>query len=175
MELIRGIHNLATEHRGCVLTVGNFDGVHRGHREVLKGLQQQGKLHETPTCVMTFEPQPLEFFAHDRAPARLMGFRDKFRCLAELGIDRLLVLPFNRKLANMEAEEFVRHVLVDGLAVKHIVIGDEAEDWDEVLVVEYPSRDAFFDMVTNPDYMATTHHRTAALERSALIASKRVL
>ena len=125
MELIRGIHNLTPHHRNCVLTVGNFDGVHRGHREVLKGLQKQGDAYAVSTCVMTFEPQPLEFFARDRAPARLMGFSDKYRCLAELNIDRLLVLPFNQKLANMAAEDFVRDVLVDGLAIRHMVVGDD--------------------------------------------------
>ncbi|MEM7291828.1 MAG: bifunctional riboflavin kinase/FAD synthetase [Pseudomonadota bacterium] len=125
MELIRGIHNLRPEHRGCVVTIGNFDGVHRGHRAVLSGLHAWSEKLDVPTCVMTFEPQPLEFFAPAKAPARLMGFRDKYRCLAELGIDRLFVVGFNKKLASSAAEGFIRDVLVDGLNAKHIVIGDD--------------------------------------------------
>lgn len=125
MQLIRGTHNLPTHHRGCVVTIGNFDGVHCGHRAVLDGLQKRAKALQVPTCVMTFEPLPLEYFARDKAPARLIGFREKYRQLQALGIDRLFVMPFNSKLANSSAERFIREVLVDGLGVKHIVIGDD--------------------------------------------------
>ncbi|MEM7208890.1 MAG: bifunctional riboflavin kinase/FAD synthetase [Pseudomonadota bacterium] len=125
MELIRGIHNLHSRHRGCVVTIGNFDGVHRGHRAVLSGLQTHANTCGVPACVMTFEPQPLEYFAPDKAPARLMSFCDKFSTLRDLGIERTFVVPFNRKLANSAAEDFIQDVLVDGLGVKHIVIGDD--------------------------------------------------
>ncbi len=71
MKLIRGIHNLRARHHGCVLTIGNFDGVHRGHQALLEQLKQQGQRLGLPVVVMIFEPQPLELFAADKAPARL--------------------------------------------------------------------------------------------------------
>ena len=77
MELIRGIHNIRARHHGCVLTIGNFDGVHRGHQALLEQLKQQGKRLGLPVMVMIFEPQPLEMFAADKAPARLTRLRDK--------------------------------------------------------------------------------------------------
>lgn len=125
MELIRGTHNLRPRHKGCVVTIGNFDGVHRGHRAVLEGLQKRGAEMRVPTCVMTFEPLPLEYFSPGTAPARLMGFSDKFRELGLLGVDRHFVMPFNEKLANSSAEDFIRNVLVDGLGARHIVVGDD--------------------------------------------------
>lgn len=71
MKLIRGIHNLSqAPQEGCVLTIGNFDGVHRGHRALLQGLQEEGRKRNLPVMVMLFEPQPLELFATDKAPAR---------------------------------------------------------------------------------------------------------
>ena len=125
MELIRGIHNLRPRHRGCVITIGNFDGVHRGHRAVLDGLKKRGTEFAVPTCVMTFEPLPLEYFAGSKAPARLMGFREKYSTLASLGVDFHCVLSFNNKLASSSAESFIDDVLVKGLGVKHIVVGDD--------------------------------------------------
>ena len=84
MELIRGIHNLRPEHAGCVLTIGNFDGVHRGHQAVLTKLREQAELLSLSSCVMVFEPQPLEFFAPGKAPARLSRLRDKYEDIAAL-------------------------------------------------------------------------------------------
>lgn len=125
MELIRGTHNLRAHHRGCVITIGNFDGVHHGHCAVLDGLKKRANALCVPTCVMTFEPLPLEYFARDKAPVRLMGFRSKYQRLQALGIDRLFVLAFNHRLANSSAEDFINEILVDGLGVQHIVIGDD--------------------------------------------------
>ena len=125
MELIRGTVNLRARHCGSVVTIGNFDGVHRGHRAVLDGLKKCGEVLNVPTCVMTFEPLPLEYFAPDKAPVRLISFRDKYQILETLGVDRLFVMPFNAKLANSSAEDFIRDVLVDGLGAKHIVVGDD--------------------------------------------------
>ena len=84
MELIRGIHNIKAHHSGCVLTIGNFDGVHLGHQVVLNKLSDKAKEIGLPSTVMTFEPQPLELFAKDKAPARLTRLRDKFTQLEKL-------------------------------------------------------------------------------------------
>ena len=125
MQLIRGLHNLRPEHRGCVATIGNFDGVHLGHQAVIGQLgEEAGRLH-LPSVLITFEPQPMEYFRPQQAPARLTRLREKVEALRRFHIDRLLLLPFNRKLAQMPAEEFIRRVLVEGLAVKYLVVGDD--------------------------------------------------
>jgi riboflavin kinase/FMN adenylyltransferase len=125
MQLIRGLHNLRPEHRGCVATIGNFDGVHLGHQAVIGQLgEEAGRLH-LPTVLITFEPQPMEYFRPQQAPARLTRLREKVEALRRFHIDRLLCLPFNRKLAQMSAEDFIQRVLVDGLGVKYLVVGDD--------------------------------------------------
>lgn len=125
MKLIRGLHNLYPSPDGCVATIGNFDGVHRGHQQILRSLQRLGAEGGQPCTVISFEPDPREYFDADRAPPRLTGLRDKVRLLAETGIDRFLCLPFDRRLALMDPEQFVREVLVDGLAVSHLLVGDD--------------------------------------------------
>lgn len=125
MEIINGLHNLRPRHRGCVLTVGNFDGVHRGHRQLIDALCEEGKALGVPSMLMTFEPQPREFFAGEKLPARLTRFREKVHLLKQTGLDRLLCLPFNERTANIEAEWFAGEFIVDTVAAKHVVIGDD--------------------------------------------------
>lgn len=125
MELIRGIHNIRPRHHGCVLTIGNFDGVHLGHQELLRQLKQEGQRLGLPTMVMIFEPQPLELFTPDQAPARLTRLRDKCRYLAQAGIDYLLCVKFDADFAANSAEEFISRLLVDLLGVKFLVVGDD--------------------------------------------------
>lgn len=125
MQLIRGIHNLRPDHRGCVATIGNFDGVHLGHQAVIGQLAEEASELHLPSALITFEPQPLEYFAPDKAPARLTRFREKVQALRRFSVDRLLVLPFNTRLAAMSAEAFIDDVLVAGLGVKYLVVGDD--------------------------------------------------
>ncbi|MBI4696285.1 MAG: bifunctional riboflavin kinase/FAD synthetase [Gammaproteobacteria bacterium] len=125
MELIRGEHNLRPRHRGCVATIGNFDGVHIGHQAVLNNLIRCAREQHLPATVIVFEPQPAEYFAGEAAPARLTRLREKVALLAALGIDRLLVLRFDAALAALSADEFVRRILIDGLAVQSLTIGDD--------------------------------------------------
>ncbi|MCL1094588.1 bifunctional riboflavin kinase/FAD synthetase [Shewanella kaireitica] len=125
MELIRGIHNILPQHHGCVLTIGNFDGVHRGHAEVINRLVEKAKHLDLPAVVMTFEPQPQEFFRGENAPARLSLLRDKVMLLDELSIERMLCINFNKKFANYTAEDFVEQLLVKALGVKYLVVGDD--------------------------------------------------
>lgn len=125
MELIRGRHNLHPRHRGCVLTIGNFDGVHQGHRAVIRQLVQTGRERGLPSVAMVFEPQPQEFFTPARAPARLTRLREKLQLLAAAGLDRVLCLRFNHALAQLSPAAFISELLVQGLGVAHIVIGDD--------------------------------------------------
>ncbi|MGF1741173.1 bifunctional riboflavin kinase/FAD synthetase [Vibrio profundum] len=125
MEFIRGIHNIRPKHKGCVLTIGNFDGVHLGHRQVLQQLVKKSKQLGLPSVVMTFDPQPMELFAKGDAPARLTRLRDKALQLDKLDVDRLLCVNFNHKFASMSAEAFVRDLLVNQLGVKFLVVGDD--------------------------------------------------
>lgn len=125
MELIRGIHNIQPHHKGCVLTIGNFDGVHLGHQEVLRRVDSQAKKLGVPSVVMTFEPQPMELFLGHKAPARLTRLRDKYVQIRTLGIDRLLCVSFNKKLANLAADQFIADLLVKKLGVKFLVVGDD--------------------------------------------------
>ena len=125
MQVIRGLHNLRDEHRGCVATIGNFDGVHRGHQAILDQCREQAATLQLPVTVVVFEPQPREFFAGDQAPPRLTLLRDKVRLLGEAGVERILCLPFNDALRGLTAEAFIEKVLIDGLGVRHLVVGDD--------------------------------------------------
>ena len=125
MQLVRGLHNLRSRHRGCVATIGNFDGVHRGHQAILARLRERAAELGLPSCVVIFEPQPREFFAPDKAPARLTRLREKLCLLEQQGIDQVLCLAFNRRLRELSAAEFVQAVLVEGLAVRHLEVGDD--------------------------------------------------
>lgn len=125
MQLIRGLHNLTPALRGCVASIGNFDGVHRGHQRVLARLREKSAELSLPSCVVIFEPQPREFFAPDQAPIRLTRLREKLEWLSHYGVDRVLCLAFNRALRELSAAEFVRRVLVEGLGVAHLEVGDD--------------------------------------------------
>ena len=125
MKLIRGIHNLSQAPDGCVLTIGNFDGVHRGHQALLQGLRAEGRARNLPVVVMIFEPQPLELFAADKAPARLTRLREKLRYLAESGVDYVLCLRFDRRFAALTAQDFIRELLVKRLNVQFLAVGDD--------------------------------------------------
>ncbi|MGH8399074.1 MAG: bifunctional riboflavin kinase/FAD synthetase [Gammaproteobacteria bacterium] len=125
MELIRGLDSLRARYHGCVATIGNYDGVHRGHQQVLKGLAARARERKLPSTVVAFEPTPQEYFKPDSPPARLMNFREKWQALAECGMDRLLCLRFDRTLAEMPAETFIERVLIRGLGVHHLVVGDD--------------------------------------------------
>ena len=125
MELIRGLHNLRPRHRGCVATIGAFDGVHLGHQAVIAHLREKAAQLGMPSAVIVFEPLPREFFAPVQAPPRIMSFREKFVAMRELGVDRMLRIRFNDALRVMSARQFVEDVFVTGLGVRYIVLGDD--------------------------------------------------
>ena len=125
MELIRGLHNLRPRHRGCVATIGAFDGVHLGHQAVMNHLKTKAVELNLPSTVIVFEPLPREFFSPIKAPARIMSFREKFQAMRQLGVDRLLRIRFNEELRGMSAQRFVEDVFVAGLGVRYVVLGDD--------------------------------------------------
>lgn len=125
MELIRGQHNLKPRHRGCVATIGNFDGLHRGHQAVIAQVKEKADEMQLPAVLITFEPQPQEYFRPHEIPARLTRLREKLAVIETLAIDRVLCLRFNAKLAELTAEQFVQQILVDGLGIKYLVVGDD--------------------------------------------------
>jgi riboflavin kinase / FMN adenylyltransferase len=122
---IRGMHNLRSWHRGSVATLGSFDGVHLGHKVILKQLVDIAREKQLPSVVIIFEPQPQEFFLGEKAPARLMRLREKVQALLNEGVDRVLCLTFNQRLRSLSAMEFIEQVLIQGIDVKHLVIGDD--------------------------------------------------
>jgi len=128
-KIIRGFYNLPSpadvRGGGCVATIGNFDGVHLGHQAVLNQLAMKGDALGLPVVVVTFEPQPNEFFSPDNAPARLSRFREKIEALRCYAIQQICVLRFNRKLAQMTAQDFIQQLLVTGLKVRYLVVGDD--------------------------------------------------
>jgi riboflavin kinase / FMN adenylyltransferase len=125
MELIRGFHNLQACHSGCVASIGNFDGMHLGHQQVLVRLHDVAEQMQLPAIVILFEPQPKEYFQGDQAPTRLMSLREKLIALQTTRVARVLCLSFNRSLAALPAEDFIATLLVQGLGVKHLIVGDD--------------------------------------------------
>lgn len=129
MELTRGTHNLRAKHfaeqGGCVLTIGNFDGVHLGHQAVLQQVRAKAEELGVPSAVMTFEPQPQELFQPEKSPARLTNWREKYLALRDQQVDHHFVIEFNKKFASQPPQEFIENTLVAKLGVKFLVVGDD--------------------------------------------------
>ena len=125
LKLIRGIYNLPETFPRCVVTIGNFDGVHIGHQQLLKQLRQKGQEMGLPALVITFEPQPNEFFNPQNTPPRLMRLHEKIRALDTLGVDYVLCLRFDPQLARLSAEDFVHTLLIDKLNAAYVLVGDD--------------------------------------------------
>jgi len=109
----------------CVATIGTFDGVHVGHRQILECVLREARARAVPAVVLSFEPTPREYFSRGAPPARLTRFREKFAILAEFGIDWFFCPPFDAHMANLEPDEFVERLLVGILNVQHLVVGDD--------------------------------------------------
>ena len=129
MRILRGFDH-PDQAKACALTIGNFDGVHRGHQAMLALLQNEARHRHVASCVMTFEPHPRDYFAKvfqqpDLAPARIATLRDKLHELAACGVQQCIVLPFNEKFAAQSPDDFINNVLVQGLGVKYVLVGDD--------------------------------------------------
>ncbi|TJY62067.1 bifunctional riboflavin kinase/FAD synthetase [Sinimarinibacterium sp. CAU 1509] len=129
MKLIRGLQNLQRagidSASGCVLTIGNFDGVHRGHQALLTRAVELAERYGVPATVLSFEPTPREYFSGERAPARVSNLCTKLLDLGSFGIGQVVLHRFGSAFAQLEATVFVRDVLASQLGVRAIVIGDD--------------------------------------------------
>jgi riboflavin kinase/FMN adenylyltransferase len=124
MEVIRGLLNIREKHRGAIVTIGNFDGVHKGHQSILKEVRARADKLNVPAMLICFEPQPKEFFDLYDAPARLTRFREKVDLLSDQGIDYVYCVKFDEKARTMTAVEFVR-ILVEEIGVSALFVGDD--------------------------------------------------
>ncbi|AWK14491.1 bifunctional riboflavin kinase/FAD synthetase [Candidatus Fukatsuia symbiotica] len=156
MELIRGIHNVRACHHGCVLTIGNFDGVHRGHKALLQQLKHEGQRLGLPVMVMIFEPQPLELLAGEKAPARLTPLRDKIKYLAQTGVDYLLCVKFDSFFAAISARIFITELLVEKLGIKFLTVGDDfrfgADRRGDVKLLQQAGAEFAFDVINTSSF-----------------------
>ena len=134
MHIIRGLKHLLAHTdlaaTGCALTIGNFDGVHRGHQAMLALLHNEARHRGVPSCALTFEPHPRDYFAAkfrkpELAPARIATLRDKLHELRRCGVERCVVLPFDDHLASLSAQSFIDDVLVKALGARYVLVGDD--------------------------------------------------
>ncbi|MEG3110212.1 MULTISPECIES: bifunctional riboflavin kinase/FAD synthetase [Pantoea] len=172
MKFIRGIHNIKEQHRGCVLTIGNFDGVHRGHQALMSQLREEGRKRNLPVMVMLFEPQPLELFAGEKAPARLTRLREKLKYLAEAGIDEVVCVRFDRRFAALSAQSFIAELLVEKLNVKFLAVGDDfrfgAGRLGDFLLLQKAGAEYGFDVVSTQTFCDGGKRISSTAVRQAL-------
>ncbi len=125
MELVRGLQNIPKAARGCVLTVGNYDGVHLGHQQMISAVKRRAAELSCAATVLVFEPSSKEFIDPEGAPPRLTRWREKFAALEALGVDRLVTLRFDEHIRAMSPQAFVDELIVAGLGARHVVVGDD--------------------------------------------------
>ena len=125
MQIVNGLHNIRPEHHGCVITMGNFDGVHRGHQQLLRALLGVAAEYGVPSTLVTFEPQPREYFAGAEVPPRLTRLREKVKLLQATGLERLILLPFNETTAQTPPEWITEQLFHERLGAKFVIIGDD--------------------------------------------------
>lgn len=125
MQIVTGMNIYDKILEASVVTIGNFDGVHRGHAEIFAHLKQKSSDRGIPSVVVTFEPHPLKILAPDSAPSLITTFEQKSSLIAESGIDYLIVVPFSRELSRMSANDFVLNILCTPLGMRHIIIGHD--------------------------------------------------
>jgi len=178
MRVFRGLPN-AESRRPCALTIGNFDGVHRGHRALLEKLSTAAARLKVETAVMTFEPHPREYFAQisgdeSRAPRRIANLRDKLQSLSDCGVDRVIVEHFNGSFAAQPAERFIKDILVDGLHVKWLIVGDDfrfgAKRLGDLAMLQSAGQRLGFEVVALPTVTHNDTRISSSAVRAALLA-----
>ena len=176
MELIRYSHNLKSHHRSCVATIGNFDGVHLGHQAVLRQLKRHAEVMGLPALVITFEPHPQEFFKTENTPTRITSLREKLEILRQLGIDRVLCLPFQQSLVDLQPDQFVKQILVDDLDVKRLIIGEDFKfgkgRQGDVKALQAFGEQLGFDVISAETHMLDGHRVSSSIIRDRLSTSR---
>lgn len=176
MKVFRGLPN-AEARAPCALAIGNFDGVHRGHQALLARMREAATALGLETAVMTFEPHPREFFARlagdiTKAPTRIANLRDKLQSLANAGIDRIVVEHFNAHLAALSPQDFIEKVLVEGLHVKWLMVGEDfcfgAKRAGNVATLIEAGKQHGFQVETLPTVTNDGHRVSSSAVRSAL-------
>ncbi|XOD70195.1 MAG: bifunctional riboflavin kinase/FAD synthetase [Sodalis sp. (in: enterobacteria)] len=179
MEFIRGIHNLPTRNHGCVLTIGNFDGFHRGHQALIAELQVEARRRGLPVIVMVFEPQPEEHFTGNAAPARLSRLRDKVKYLESAGVDGVLCLTFNKRIATLSARTFVMDLLVQKLGVRFICVGADfrfgAQRQGDYTLLSQAGKEAGFEVMSTVTYYTECGLRISSTAVREALAQDRLL
>ncbi|WP_392564632.1 bifunctional riboflavin kinase/FAD synthetase [Orbus wheelerorum] len=173
MEIILGLSNLHNRINRCVITMGNFDGIHLGHQALIARLKQAGTAKQLPTVVMLFEPQPLEFFKPEDAPSRLMSFKEKCTFIRSLGVDYVLAITFNQTFANMSAKNFIEAGLIGQLRAQYIIVGDDFKfgakrQGDTQLLKQYADS-GFFELESLPSYIINGLRVSSTAIRQALL------
>ena len=179
MKVFRGLPNAASR-AACALTIGNFDGVHRGHQALLARVREAATRLGVEAAVMTFEPHPREFFARlsgdlSKAPTRIANLRDKLQSLENAGVDRVIVEHFNAHFAGMSPEDFVEKVLVQGLHVKWLMVGEDfcygSRRAGNVATLMEAGKKYGFQVETLPTVMNEGTRISSSAVRAALAAS----
>ncbi len=181
MRIFRGIHHpgLAS---ACALTIGNFDGVHRGHQAMLALLKNEARHRKVPACVLSFEPHPRDFFAAQaraagrlvEAPARIATLRDKLAELEHCGIEQAVVLRFDARLAAQSPQAFIDDVLVKGLGVRYVLVGDDfrfgARRAGDYALIDAVGESRGFDVARMQSYEVHGQRVSSSAVRAALAA-----
>ena len=173
MRITHGFRPLGTPH---AVTIGNFDGLHLGHQAMLARLQDVAQTRGLPTCVLSFEPHPREFFAPDQAPARLSSLREKAEHLQRLGIDRLHVFRFDRAFSALTADAFIEQVLGRTLQAHYVLVGDDfrygAKRAGDFSLLQSAGQSLGFDAEFLPTVEVAGERASSTAVRSALAAGE---
>jgi len=174
MRVCRSISESSQSH--TALTIGNFDGVHRGHQAMLARLKDSARALGLPACVLTFEPHPLELFAPQTAPTRLTSLREKLELLGAHGIERVHVSRFDRAYASRSPQEFIERVLLDGLGMRWLLIGDDfrfgARRAGDFALLQEASRKHGFGLEAMPTVEFQGTRVSSSVVRAALAAGR---
>ncbi|MDF2941117.1 MAG: adenylyltransferase [Gammaproteobacteria bacterium] len=168
MRFIAGVRKFPQQAEPCVLTIGNFDGMHRAHQLILERVSAYAKQHHLISSVMLFEPQPREYFNPEKVVPRLSLLRDKLCFLESMQIDQAVCLAFNKNLASLSAEQFIKNILLKGLNVNHLIVGDDFAFGSD--------RAGNFDMLKSygEQYGFTVEHTPTILYQNERISSSRL-
>ena len=178
MQIFRGFHHAALA-PACALTIGNFDGVHRGHQAMLALLRNEAQHRSLPATVLTFEPHPRDYFAAltgkpELAPARIATLRDKLSELERCGVDQVVVVPFDQHLASLSPQAFIDDVLVNGLRARYVLVGDDfcfgAKRAGDYALLDAEGNRQGFDVARMMSYEVHGLRVSSSVVREALVA-----